>query len=286
MRTVFYTLAALIAFAGNSVLCRLALGDESIDASSFTSIRLISGAVVLLIIVSLRKSVPLIPLKGSIKGSFLLFLYAVSFSFAYVSLDTATGALILFAAVQLTIILVTLYSGHRFHISEWFGLIISFIGFVYLVMPSVQSPPLFGSVLMTISGIAWAGYTLLGKASTTPLFDTLGNFSRTIPFALVMLMLTIYDAQISQKGVILAVLSGSIASGVGYTIWYMALNGLSATQAAVVQLLVPILAAFGGVIFVGEQVSSRLVISSLLVLGGILIVVMGRNYFTKQHDSE
>jgi drug/metabolite transporter (DMT)-like permease len=162
------------------------------------------------------------------------------------------------------------------------GLIIAFSGFVYLIIPSLTTPSLLGLILMTISGIAWGFYTLVGRSSTQPLSDTAYNFLRTSPFVVVLLIFTFQDATITQEGVLLAVLSGSIASGAGYAIWYIALGGLSVTQAAVVQLLVPIIAAIGGVIFASELITLRLVESSVLVLGGILTVVLGRNYFVSR----
>ena len=267
---------ALIAFAANSVLCRLALGDKTIDAASFTNIRLFSGAVVLLLILKLYNSQSQNSSKGNWLSSFMLFLYAVTFSFAYISLDTGTGALIMFGSVQITIILLSIISGNRLNIYEWLGVTIAFLGFVYLILPGVSSPSLIGFSLMTIAGIAWGIYTLKGKESKNPLRDTTYNFIRTIPFIIILLVSTIQHSSYSTKGVVLAIISGGITSGIGYTIWYMAMEGLSKIQTAVIQLLVPIIAAFGGVIFVDEKITFRLSIASILVLGGILVVVLGR----------
>ncbi len=267
---------ALIAFAANSVLCRLALGDKTIDAASFTNIRLFSGAVVLLLILKLYNSQSQNSSKGNWLSSFMLFLYAVTFSFAYISLDTGTGALIMFGSVQITIILLSIISGNRLNIYEWLGVTIAFLGFVYLILPGVSSPSLIGFSLMTIAGIAWGIYTLKGKESKNPLRDTTYNFIRTIPFIIILLVFTIQHSSYSTKGVVLAIISGGITSGIGYTIWYMAMEGLSKIQTAVIQLLVPIIAAFGGVIFVDEKITFRLSIASILVLGGILVVVLGR----------
>ena len=246
-RTFAYTLFALVAFAGNSVLCRLALGDNAIDAASFTVIRLVSGIIALLVIVKFasKKSEP--PSKGSWTAAFMLFLYAVAFSFAYISLDTGTGALILFGAVQITMIVISLITGNRLHYSEWIGVSVAFFGFVYLVMPGLSTPSLTGFILMTIAGIAWGIYTLKGRGSKQALNDTAYNFLRTLPFVLILMVISLGDVSLTPAGILLAVLSGAITSGVGYTIWYIALGGLSATQAAVVQLLVPVIAALGGV---------------------------------------
>jgi len=282
IKTSVFTALALIAFAANSVLCRLALGEETIDAASFTVIRLLSGALVLLAILAFSNDKEASASRGSWSASLMLFVYAVAFSFAYVSLDTGTGALILFGSVQITMILLSLVSGNRLHLSEWVGVIIAFTGFVYLVLPEVTSPSVMGFLLMIAAGIAWGMYTLKGRGSDHPLKDTAYNFLRTIPLVIILLVITIQDAHYSAAGVLLAVLSGGIASGIGYTIWYIALGGLSTTQAAVVQLSVPVIAAFGGVLFVSEAITARLTLSALIILGGILLVVLGRVYFVQR----
>ena len=204
----------------------------------------------------------------------MLFLYAGSFSFAYVSLATGTGALILFGAVQITMILSSVLRGNTLSKLEWLGVLVAFAGFVYLVMPGVGTPSLQGFILMTVSGVTWGFYTLAGKGSKNPLSDTAYNFFRTLPLVVVLIAVTFQYAALSTSGVILAVLSGGLASGAGYTIWYMALRGLSTTQAASVQLLVPVIAAIGGIVFANEALSLRVALSSLLILGGILAVVL------------
>ena len=282
VKTSIFTALALIAFAANSVLCRLALGEETIDAASFTVIRLLSGALVLLAILAFSNDKEASASRGSWSASLMLFVYAVAFSFAYISLDTGTGALILFGSVQITMILLSLVSGNRLHLSEWVGVIIAFTGFVYLVLPEVTSPSVMGFLLMIAAGIAWGMYTLKGRGSDHPLKDTAYNFLRTIPLVIILLVITIQDAHYSAAGVLLAVLSGGIASGIGYTIWYIALGGLSTTQAAVVQLSVPVIAAFGGVLFVSEAITARLPLSASMILGGILLVVLGRFYFVQR----
>lgn len=279
--TIVFTGLALIAFAANSVLCRLALGEQAIDASSFTVIRLLSGAVVLLAILRLNNNKTATQAKGSWSSSLMLFLYALTFSFAYITLDTGTGALILFGSVQITMILLSIISGQRLHTAEWVGVSLSFVGFVYLILPAVTTPSINGFMLMTVAGVSWGIYSLKGKSSANPLMDTAYNFLRTIPFVTILALLAIKQVHYSPAGILYAVLSGAIASGIGYAIWYRALAGLSTTQAAVVQLLVPVIAAFGGVVIVSEAVTLRLIVSAILVLGGIFIVVLGRFYYAQ-----
>lgn len=282
MKVFIYTVFALVAFAANSVLCRMALGDKYIDAASFTIIRLLSGVAVLAIILFLPSSdTRPRSAKGSWFSASLLFVYAAAFSFAYITLDTATGALILFAAVQITMILMSIFSGKKLHVSAWLGIIIAFSGVVYLLLPELTSPSFIGFLLMSAAGVAWGIYSLCGANSDDPLYDTALNFVLTIPFVAVLALIAIPKAQLSIEGVILAILSGSLASGIGYTFWYMVLPGLSATVAAVVQLSVPVIAAVGGVIFVSEPISLRMMIATALVLGGILAVLLGNQFFVK-----
>lgn len=283
-KTIILTGLALIAFAANSVLCRLALGNEAIDPSSFTVIRLLSGTIVLLIIISATRNTTRLSSKGSWTASFMLFLYAVTFSYAYVSLDTATGALILFGSVQITMILLSLISGSRLHITEWTGVVIAFTGFIYLILPGINTPSVIGFILMTVAGIAWGIYTLKGFDSKSPLMDTAYNFLRTTPLVVLLAIFTMNNINYSSEGIVLALLAGGVTSGIGYTIWYIALDGLSSTQAAVLQLSVPVIAALGGVIFVSEAITFRLTISAAMVLGGILIVVLGK-YYSTQHNT-
>lgn len=284
LKIIFLTGLALIAFAANSVLCRLALGSQAIDPASFTVIRLLSGTLVLLILVNLTRRNRVSDSRGSWFASFMLFLYAIAFSYAYISLDTGTGALILFGAVQITMILVSIVSGTRLNGSEWMGLVIAFAGFVYMVLPGVSAPPFVGFLLMTLSGIAWGIYTLKGRKSKNPLMDTAYNFLRTTPLILILAVFAIWNIDLSYQGVLLALISGGITSGIGYTIWYMTLGGLSSTQAAVLQLSVPVIAALGGVVFVSEPITLRLTVSAAMILGGILIVIWGK-YYSEQYKS-
>lgn len=280
IKTIIFTAMALVAFAANSVLCRMALGDGSIDAAGFTVIRLLSGVIVLLAIATIRNHNTSLSVKGSWVSACMLFLYAVTFSFAYISLDTGTGALILFGAVQITMILASILSGYRLHAAEWVGVILAFAGFVYLILPGVTAPSTSGFVLMSAAGIAWGIYTVRGHASRYPLLDTAWNFARTIPLLILLLVFTIKSFHISTEGALLAVLSGGIASGVGYAIWYNALGGLTTTQAAAVQLAVPVIAALAGVVMLSEAVTLRLAISAAMILGGILMVVLGKRFYS------
>ena len=298
MKTALLSLFALIAFAGNSVLCRLALsansGHQAIDPASFTSIRLLSGIAMLFVLLMLfgrvknltsgsidteSTNTPTVDNKGSWLAGLSLFLYAALFSYAYVTLDTATGALILFGTVQITMITVGWLRGNRLSLFESIGVCLAVAGFVYLFLPELSQPSLLGFVLMVFAGIAWGDYTLRGQSSSHALSTTAYNFLRTLPLVAVLLLgLVINGAtfNLTQTGLLLAIASGAITSGVGYAIWYAALNGLSTTQAAVIQLLVPVIAAIGGVVFSRELISLRLMIAAALVLGGVLIVILGR----------
>lgn len=281
--TALFTTLAMVAFAANSVLCRLALGANTIDPGSFTVVRLLSGALVLSLILAVRLRGGLSGSTGSWRAAFMLFLYAAAFSWSYVSLETATGALVLFGTVQLTMLIHSVATGVRISRLELTGLLLAMAGFILLLLPGVSAPPLSGFLLMVIAGIAWGGYTLLGRTVTAPLEDTAFNFLRTAPMVLVLSVLALLftNVSLSMNGVLLAVLSGALASGIGYAIWYRALNGLSSLQAGVVQLTVPVIAAAGGVVWVAETPGTRLVVSSVVVLGGIAMVFMGRDMATK-----
>jgi len=278
MYILFLTLLALIAFAANSILCRLALYDGLMDAGSFTAFRLISGAVMLGFIFSFRKQRQTkVQSSGSWMAATLLFIYAITFSYAYIALDIATGALILFAAGQITLILAALFMGSRLSFLEWLGLLLAFAGFVYLMLPSASTPSWSGFILMSISGVAWGFYTLLGKSSSQPLADTTSNFIRSLPMVMLLLLFSFEYTHFDAQSLLYAVLSGAIASGVGYTIWYMALEKLQTIHAAVVQLLVPVLAALGGMMLLSEPITMQFIISSMIILSGILLVILQRS---------
>lgn len=276
MKVIFYTSFALLAFAFNSILCRLALGTNAIDAAGFTTVRLISGAAALLIISSFFGNKSAAIKQGNWVSAFFLFAYAICFSFAYLGLTTGTGALILFGSVQATIIIAALAGGERPSVLEWLGLFAALAGLIYLVLPGLASPPLFSSILMALAGVAWGFYTLRGKGSANPLAETTGNFVRTVPLIITASLPFLSQIQLSQRGIALAVISGAIASGVGYSVWYAALKFHTATRAAILQLSVPVLAAIGGVIFLSEIISIRLLIASALIIGGIGLAIRKR----------
>ncbi len=276
MKVFFYITFALVAFAFNSILCRLALRGEEIDAASFTGVRLASGAITLIVISYFIGKQNKQKLSGSWPSALFLFAYAICFSLAYLNLTAGTGALILFGSVQMTMIAVTLFRGERPRLLEWVGLITAVGGLVYLVFPGLASPPLTSSLLMAIAGASWGFYTLRGKLSGDPLANTTGNFVRTLPFAVIAVLVFIPNLHLSTRGIILAVFSGSIASGIGYTVWYAALKHHTATRAAVLQLAVPIITACIGVLFLAEIATPRLLIAAAFILGGIGLTIFGR----------
>lgn len=276
MRTFILTAFALTAFAFNSILCRMALGPGEIDAAGFTVIRLVSGTVTLAALVLASGKTRNPAKSGSWGSGFFLFAYAVCFSFAYLGLSTATGALILFGCVQLTMVGFSLAKGVRPRPIEWIGLIVAFGGLVYLVLPGLSAPPLMNALLMAAAGIAWGSYTLRGKGSADPLADTAGNFVRSVPMAAAVALLFLPEIHLSARGVLLAVLSGAVASGIGYSVWYAALRHHTPTRAAVLQLSVPVIAAIGGIAFLAEAASTRLFIAGALILGGIGLTLIKR----------
>ncbi len=269
----------MIAFAANSVLCRLALQTTAIDAGTFTSIRLVAGAVTLWLVVGYRQRA-----WGHIAGrwsmAIALFVYAAAFSFAYIQLATGTGALLLFGAVQLTMIGYGLLRGERLSGAQSLGVLLAFGGVIYLVSPGLQAPPLGPALLMIGSGVGWGAYSLLGRGVKKPDVATAGNFIRTMPLVAVLLAASLLwgeaGLQWDQLGIGYAVLSGAVTSGLGYILWYVVLPYLRASSAATVQLSVPVLAALGGVAFVAEPLTMRLVVASIIILGGILLVVRNR----------
>jgi drug/metabolite transporter (DMT)-like permease len=268
-------MTALAAFAANSVLCRIALRDGAIDAASFTTVRLVSGALVLSLITRITSPHPLAG-AGSWTSGALLFLYAVPFSFAYLSLAAGTGALILFGCVQATMVSVGLASGERPDVLHWGGLVLAVAGLVYLVRPGLAGPPPGAAALMAVAGCAWGAYSLRGRGSSRPLADTASNFLRSIPLALAVSAVMLSRMHASRSGVLLAIASGALASGLGYVVWYAALRSVTATRAAIVQLAVPVLAAAGGVFVLGERISTRLVIAAAMILGGITFALSER----------
>jgi drug/metabolite transporter (DMT)-like permease len=279
MRLFVLTLLAMVAFAGNSLLCRAALKQTNIDAASFTLIRIFSGAVALWLILKIQSMLrvertpsPLV--EGNWPSALALFAYAAAFSFAYNSLSAGTGALLLFGAVQATMILWSLRQGERLHAIQLVGLALAVSGLVLLVLPGLSAPPLIGSILMLGAGVAWGIYSLRGKQSSNAVAATAGNFLRAVPLAAIVSLSLLPWARLDRAGIVYAVISGAFASGVGYAIWYTALPGLKATSAATVQLSVPVLAATGGILLLGESLTLRYVFASVAVLGGIALVVI------------
>jgi drug/metabolite transporter (DMT)-like permease len=270
-RTILLTLLAMLAFAGNSLLCRIALQQTAIDAASFTAIRLMSGAAMLWLVVGLRGGGRVG--AGSWTSALALFAYAAGFSFAYVSLPTATGALLLFGAVQVTMISHGLWAGERLRGWQMGGFVLAFAGLVGLLMPGLSAPPLQGALLMLGAGMAWGIYSLRGKGAGDPTRVTAGNFLRTVPIALLLVLCMSRDMSLDHAGVGYAMASGALASGIGYAIWYTALPALKATTAATVQLSVPLIAAVGGIVFLSEPLTLRLMLASVAVLGGIALVI-------------
>ena len=274
-RLVAATVLTMIAFAGNSLLCRIALRQTHIDAATFTTVRIVSGAIALWLIVRFRSGAN--AASGNWSSALALIAYAACFSLAYISLSAAAGALLLFGAVQVTMIGYGIWSGERLRVLGVTGIVCAFAGLIFLVLPGVTSPSLGGSALMVAAGIAWGVYSLRGKKSVgDPTATTAGNFIRAIPFTLVFSACALPWFSLDMSGVCYAIASGAVTSGVGYAIWYTALPGLQATQAAVVQLSVPIIAAAGGILFLGEQMTIRLLVASIAILGGIALVIAGR----------
>ena len=253
----------------------MALQDGAIDPASFTTIRMISGALTLALIVIVRGIPRQLATQGSWASAAALVVYALAFSFAYVSLEAGVGALILFAAVQISMITWALVRGERPGPMEWFGLLAASFGLVYLLLPGLSAPPLMPSLLMVLAGIAWGAYSLRGRAARNPLADTASNFVRGLPVVLLASLIYAAEANVTLRGVLLALSSGAIASGLGYVVWYSALQHLTAMRAAIVQLAVPVIAAMGGVALLGETLSWHLAISSMMILGGIALAIRG-----------
>lgn len=277
------TAAAMVAFAANSVLCRLALGPGRIDAASFTLLRIASGALILWLLVHWqqrradsrtgtgRYS------EGSWPSATMLFLYAICFSVAYIMLSTATGALVLFGCVQLTMVAWALYQGERPLLMQWLGWALALAGLVYLVLPGVTAPEPLGALLMAVAGVAWGGYSLRGRGAQDPVRVTADNFLKAVPMAAGAASIAVPWFHVTVDGAVLALLSGTLASGLGYSVWYHVLPAISATQAATCQLSVPVIAAAAGVILVAEPFSLRLVIASVTILGGIGLSIWSKS---------
>ncbi|MBU5615607.1 DMT family transporter [Psychrobacter sp. TAE2020] len=293
MKATLYTIIALIAFAANSLFCRMALAEGYIDAWSFTIIRLLGGAVCLMLIMTIharrltRQSMvnknldnrAILKDKGSWLSSISLVIYALCFSLAYVELDTGTGALILFAAVQLTMIGWGIFKKEQLSAFQWAAFVVAVVGFIYLMLPSAAVPSLSGAAIMAISGVAWGVYSIRGQACISPLRATGFNFIRSLVAVPILFLVAVsYLDNISAEGILLAAVSGAITSGIGYSIWYMAMPLLKSTQAAVVQFCVPVMAAIAGVLFLSEQLTLRFVIASAIILGAVLVFILNKSH--------
>ncbi|TVT67369.1 MAG: DMT family transporter [Pseudomonas sp.] len=270
-RTLLLTALAMLAFAGNSILCRIALRDTAIDPASFTGLRILAGALTLWLM--LRIGTPRQSQGGDWFSALALFVYAASFSYAYINLDAGAGALLLFGAVQLSMLAWGLLRGERFSAWQIVGLLLALSGLLILLLPGSSAPALDGALLMLLSGVAWGIYSLRGRGASNPLAATAGNFIKAVPLAAVLCLVTLGQQQWDAPGIVYALLSGALTSGVGYAIWYAALPGLAAIQAASVQLSVPLLTAIAGAVLLGEALTATLIISGAAILGGIAMVL-------------
>lgn len=279
IRVALLVVVAMLAFAANSVLCRLALASTTIDPASFSLVRLASGAASLGLIAFFQGKKP----SGSWRGALALLGYAVAFSFAYVSLGAGTGALLLFGAVQATMVVAGVLRGEHPMPMQWLGLVLALVGLAVLVAPGVTAPPLLGAVLMLGSGVAWGLYSILGRSAGDPIAANAGNFLRAAPLAALPVLGMVLTGNVSADtdGLALAVASGAVASGMGYALWYAVLPHLTAARAASVQLSVPVITALGAVLVLGEGISLRLSLASLAVLGGIALVIKGQRKLRK-----
>ncbi|MCG8584352.1 MAG: DMT family transporter [Pirellulales bacterium] len=277
MTLVTVTALTLVAFAANSLLCRMALAEGQIDPVSFTTLRLTSGALALWPIARMMGSGNRAQRSaGSWLSGFALFAYAIAFSLAYVTLNAGMGALILFGSVQVTMLAVAVRAKEPMGAAQWTGLAAAFGGLVYLVAPGISAPNPIGALLMCVAGIAWGVYSIRGKGAAAPVAMTAANFARAAPMAMVATVIAFASRDLQTRGVLLALVSGVITSGLGYVLWYQALRGLTTTQASIAQLLVPVVAAFGGVVFLAEEISTRLVVASALILGGVALAILRR----------
>lgn len=270
-RTLVSIILSLLAFAGNSIICRMALKSDMIDPASFVVVRLGSASFMLALLQALSKSTK--GIGGNWISALFLLLYAIPFTFSYVSLSAATGALISFSAVQLTMILMGIRKGEVINRLQFGGLVIAMSGLIVLLLPGATAPPIFDALLMGIAGIAWGFYSLRGKVSVNPLYDTAGNFIRALPICIMVCIPFMNNIYISPEGLLLATISGAVTSALGYILWYQALKHIKATQAAVIQLSVPVITSLFGVLLLGEILDFRIVTASTVILIGIALVI-------------
>ena len=271
IKLVLLAALAMTAFAANSLLCRMALVETDIDPASFTFWRLTSGALMLTLLLVMRNQKPL--QEGNMASAIALFVYAAGFSFAYISMTTGAGALLLFGAVQVTMISWGLFKGERMSALQWGGFLLALIGLILLLLPNAAVPQLSSALMMLAAGIAWGVYSLKGKGAKFPIEATAGNFIRATPLALVLLVIFWPGGEFHAEGMAYAVASGAIASALGYALWYSILVHIAAIKAATLQLSVPVLAVFAGWLFLDEPVTLRIILSSLAVIGGVAMVI-------------
>lgn len=281
-RTSLFAAITMCAFALNSVFGRVALSNDAIDPASYTSIRLVSGALMLFLLVSLRGGLKATKPEGSFLSTtgisaLALFAYAAFFSFAYLSIDTGVGALILFASVQAVMIGWGVFTGERPNLQAWIGIVMAMGGFVYLLSPGLTTPDLFGASLMMISGIAWGIYSLRGRGQPNPLHATARNFIWSVPITVILSILFISQTKMEWSGIMLAIASGALTSALGYALWYETLKNLTATKAGIIQLTVPLIAAAGGIVTLSEPITLRFIIASVLILSGVAMVIVTKD---------
>ncbi|CAG0124922.1 hypothetical protein RHDC2_00768 [Rhodocyclaceae bacterium] len=271
LRLVLYTTLTMVAFAANSLLCRMALKETGIDAASFTTVRLLSAAAMLWLLMRWQQQAPL--KHGTWRSALALFIYAAALSFAYRTIDTGAGALMLFGAVQLTMILAGLIAGERMGALQSMGIAAAMVGLVLLVSPGVEAPSVLDSILMLASGIAWGVYSLFGRGLSNPSAATAGNFLRTVPLTITLSLLALPWLRLDARGILYAVLSGALTSGLGYVMWYRVLQHIRVMTASTIQLSAPVLAMLAGIALLGESLTRDLLVASLLILGGIWLVL-------------
>ena len=262
---------ALLGFSGNSLLCRLALKTTTIDPASFTSIRLGSAAVMMALILAFTRGTLLA--AGDWKSALALFAYAAWFSLSYTNITAGTGALLAFGAVQITMISVGLFFGERFNRFQLAGLVVAVFGLFGLLLPGLSAPPPLSAALMIGAGVAWGGYSLLGRGAIDPIATTAGNFLRTLPMTALFSIVMLRSFHLDMWGVTYAVVSGAITSGIGYAIWYSVLPSLKAAQAATIQLVVPVITTLAAIILLGEELTLRIALASTAILCGIGLVI-------------
>ena len=287
LRTLLLTALTLSFFAANSLLARFALRAGQIDAGSFTAVRIVAGAAALLLLTSFgREGIGAARRHGSLRAAFALFSYAAAFSFAYLSLDAGTGALVLFASVQMTMLGIGIARGEPPRPAEWTGLVVALGGLVYLVSPGLAAPSPTGVFLMAVAGAAWGCYSVAAKGVSSPVAATAGNFTRAIPPAagVVVVVCAIGRPHATWSGIGLAAVSGAITSGLGYALWYLVVKDLRTSLAAIVQLAVPVLASAAGVILLGEQLKWRMVVASAAILGGVALALAAKRGGAKEHN--